>query len=288
MKKIAILAALAATVVAGASFAEVPHLGPYSYRGITEAQARELLALMVAQPDARSCWAVARASVTNGFDRLVRRKDLAAFRRDADEAIAAKGYAPPGRWWMRVSLMPKCSALARQAVGADALYPKSLAIARRLGCSVELYDIAFRGGTLEDIAAVLSEAVAFPAGCSLTTWAPAKPKIQKLALTAVKAHIRSQGRSFVTKDGVNPCEEYMTALTSALNAPRFAGLDAWFKSVGLPGVDLSRMPSEEAVAKLKEDILYGRADMSARNKAILEVCLGVEGYNAFVRQYNGE
>jgi len=288
MKKIAILAALVAAVMAaGVSFAEVPHLGPYSYKDVTEAQAREILALMLAQPDLGTCLAVARASVTNDFSRLLRRRDMAAFRHDADEALAAKGYAPANWWWL-VSLMPKCSALARQAVGADEAYPQSVAIARRLGCSLGLYETTLRGGTLDDVAAVLSEAVAFPEACSLTVWAPAKPKIQKMALLAVKAHIRSQGRSFVTKNGVNPCEEYMTGLTTALNAPRFTGLDAWFKSVGLPGVDLSRMPSEEDVAKLKNDILYGRKDMSARNKAILEVCLGVEGYNAFVREYNGE
>jgi hypothetical protein len=114
-----------------------------------------------------------------------------------------------------------------------------------------------------------------------------KRRLQKMALGAIKVHLRSQGKSFVTKNGVNPCEKYMTGLTEALNAPRFAGLDAWFKSMGLKGVDLSKMPSEEAVAKLKDDIFYGRKDMDGRAKAILEVCLGVEGYNKFVKEYNG-
>jgi hypothetical protein len=80
----------------------------------------------------------------------------------------------------------------------------------------------------------------------------------------------------------------MTDLTAALNAPRFAGLDMWLRSVGCKGVDLSKMPSEEDVAKLREDILYGRKDMTPFNKSILYVCLGVDGYNKFVKEYNGD
>ncbi len=286
MKKITVISALAATVMAmGVYSAEVPHLGPYSYTDITEAQAREVLALMVAQPDARSCWAVADASVTNfKFAALLRRSDMAAFRRDADEALAAKGY---GNYWILATTMPKCSELVRKAVGADVAYPQTVAIAKRLGVDLELYRIAQRG-TLDDFMLVLSEAVAFPARCTFPSFAAAKHAVQKTAILVVKRHIRSQGKSFVTKNGVNPCEAYMTGLTKALNAPRFAGLDAWLKSIGLKGVDLSKMPSEEEVAKLKEDILFGSKDMDTRNKAILETCLGVEGYNAFVREYNGE
>lgn len=286
MKKITIIAVIAATVMAaGVSSAEVPHLGPYSYTDITEAQAREVLALMVAQPDASSCWAVACASVIKyGFGAVLRRTDMPTFSRDADEALAAKGY---GGLWTMVTTMPKCSALGRKAIGADVAYPQTVAIAKRLGVDIELYRIA-QLGTIDDFMLVLSEAVAFPAGCSFPSFTDAKQQVQKAALKAVKRYIRSQGKSFVTKNGVNPCEEYMTGLTTALNAPRFAGLDAWLKSIGLKGVDLSKMPSEEEVAKLKEDILFGARDMDARNKAILEVCLGVEGYNAFVREYNGE
>jgi hypothetical protein len=208
-------------------------------------------------------------------------------RAELDATLAERGLAPHG-WWYAVRTWPKCSAAVAVPSGAAALYPKTLAIANRLGRDALSRDLGDYG-TLTDATDWLSEAVAFPVARSIPVdmsvfrkWA------QKAALKAVKRHLRSQGKSFVTKDGVNPCGEYMVGLTEALNAPRFAGLDEWLKSIGHKGVDLSQMPSEEEVAKLKEALLFGDRDMDARTKAILDVCLGVEGYNAFVREYNGE
>ena len=48
------------------------------------------------------------------------------------------------------------------------------------------------------------------------------------------------------------------------------------------------MPSEADVAKLREDVLMGDRDMGNYAKSVLGVCLGVDGYNEFVREYNGD
>ena len=108
-------------------------------------------------------------------------------------------------------------------------------------------------------------------------------------LAAIRRHLRSQGGSFVTKDGANPCVELMKELNAALNAPRLNGLNAWLEKVGVPArLDESQLPTEEFVAQLKEDVLNGERDMTENVAFVLKVNLGVDGYNEFVKEYNGE
>ena len=278
MKKTMILAALAAaTMTAGAK--------PLDYKTCTEQEVREVLAEALAASN--NWWICAN---TNHLWSALRQSRFDAIRLEADDALAKAGkcYAKMFAW---VGTFPKLSALARATTDADTAYAKSIAIARRLGCDISPSSfLRLSARPLDDVSELLSEAVAFPAKCT-AVWLPQdgwKKNMQKVAVKAVKKYIRSQGRSFVAKDGVNPCEAYMTALTAALNAPRFAGLDAWYKSIGLAGVDLSALPSEAEVAQLRQDVLDGTKDMDERNKTILCVCLGVDGYNAFVKEYNGD
>lgn len=114
--------------------------------------------------------------------------------------------------------------------------------------------------------------------------------IQAKAAKLVRRVIRRNGGSFVTdKDGRNPMEEHLKPLTAALNAPRFKGLNDWLAKYGVEArFDESLLPTEEAAAKLKEDVYYGDVEMTEKTKFLLQVCLGVEGYNAFVKEYNGE
>ena len=210
-------------------------------------------------------------------------------RAEVDDVLSARGYSPD-RWWSVIASYPKMARIAIAKTGADISYAKSMAIAMRLGANVDPLSFLAHGCTLEDLAAFLSESVAFPTNCSLSVWHMDNMKlsIQKRANKAIKRYLRSQGKSFVSKNGVNPCESYMTTLTTALNESRLAGLDAWYRHMGLGGVDLSSMPSEAEIEKLRQDILNGDRDMTERDKSILYVCLGVDGYNAFVREYNGE
>ena len=277
MKKLMIVANLvvAVTMTAGAA--------PLDPKTCTEQEVRAALAeVLAATNDWYACgvsnklWAV--------FN-LPRFRDV---RLEADDALAARGRHR-SYWWPLLASYPKLSAQARAAVGADTAYAKSIVIAGRLGCDLYATSILSNGGTLSDVAVYLSESAAFPDGCTAYLvdgkW---KTAMQKAAVKAIKKYIRSQGKSFVTKDGVNPCEAYATALTTALDAPRFAGLDAWYKSIGLAGVDLAALPSEAEVSQLRQDVLDGAKDMTGRVKVILYVCLGVDGYNQFVREYNGD
>jgi len=276
-------AAVAAMVAASMSAAAEP-LNPSE---CSEAELRAVIAEAFAPTNATTGSVYAHLATNGLFSSRMQSRFPAVFA-ELDATMAERGFLPHW-WWQHPVGWPKVSSRLAKATGADVAYPASYAMCARLGCALLPSSIAIHGGTLDDYATLLSEAVAFPAKCSLPSAqiAQFRSNIQKAALPAVRRHIRQSGRSFVSKDGVNPCEEYMTGLTAALNAPRFAGLDAWLKSIGYKGVDLSKMPSEEEVAKLKDAVFYGDQLMNDRTKAILDVCLGVEGYNSFVREYNG-
>lgn len=278
MKKTLMVLAVAAAAM---TVSAVDKLDP---KTCTEAQVHAALAESLAASN--NWW---RCGASNNLWIVLCKPNFHSIRAEADEALSEKGLTA-NRWWGFVSTYPKMSELARKRVGADAAYPKSIAIAKRLNTNIDICNFFIAGGSFDDVAVLLSEIVAFPETCAYNVKAleVGKKYMQKYAVKAVKKYIRSQGKSFVTKDGVNPCETYMTGLTEALNAPRFNGLDAWYKSIGLAGVDLSALPSAADVVKLKQEVLDGEKEMTERNKAILYVCLGVDGYNAFVREYNGD
>ena len=115
-----------------------------------------------------------------------------------------------------------------------------------------------------------------------------KKTIQRECVPAVRKYLRSQGKSFVTKDGVNPQQEYMDELTNILNGPRFAGLEAFLAKIGLnEKAGLDYFPDDAAIAAIKEDIFSGAKAFGPSAGTLLYV-LGVEEYNRFVKQYNGE
>lgn len=116
-----------------------------------------------------------------------------------------------------------------------------------------------------------------------------KYEIQKRSVKQVKKYLRSQGKSFVTKNGVNPCSDLMQELNTALNAPLFNGLNDFFLKIGLTcKIDTTILPTADEIAKLREDCLFGEKDLTYENKDLLIFGLGVDGYNQFVKEYNGE
>ena len=116
-----------------------------------------------------------------------------------------------------------------------------------------------------------------------------KYEIQKRSVKQVKKYLRSQGKSFVTKNGVNPCSDLMQELNTALNAPLFNGLNDFFLKIGLTcKIDTTILPTADEIAKLREDCLFGEKDLTNENKNLLIFGLGVNGYNQFVKEYNGE
>lgn len=266
-------------------------VGPYDWRVATEAQYREVLDWMLAQTNELNVWLASQTAFTNRSWHVVSlRPDLNDLRLESDTALAARGY---GAWWSQLYTFPRLSANSRARYGIDAMVPISLATAAKYGTDINAGQLQRRGATAGELAAVLGELVSMTAtqkvaGVWMHDIVGYKKAIQAAAAKNVKRALRMRGVSFVTKDGVNPCESYMTRLTEALNAPRFTGLNEWLADLGVEGrMDLSGLPTEAEVAKLVEDIMYGERNLGGKDKVILYVCLGVDGYNKFVKEYNG-
>ena len=123
----------------------------------------------------------------------------------------------------------------------------------------------------------------------IDSFAAVKTYIQKDAVKIVKKWLRRQGKSFVTKDGINPCADKMEDLNVALNAPRLMGLNQWFADMGVQcTIDISTLPTPSEIESIKSAVLEGETDLTDSIKIDLYLCLGVDGYNQFVRAYNGE
>lgn len=117
-----------------------------------------------------------------------------------------------------------------------------------------------------------------------------KSAILKKAVTPTKKQLRSEGKTFVAKDGKNPVQDRLDALTKALDSARMENVSNAFASCGIKfTVEPEKiLPSFDEVEKLRQDIYEGSVDFTAHNKAILLVGLGVTGYNEFVKKYNGD
>lgn len=104
----------------------------------------------------------------------------------------------------------------------------------------------------------------------------------------VKRILRTRGKSFVVQpDGSNPVQEALDTLSTALNAPRMAGLKEWvaewypeYKWVE------PHWATAEDLAKVTDDVYYGRVEFSDYLKMVLCANMGVEEYNKFVERYN--
>ena len=181
-----------------------------------------------------------------------------------------------------------------EAGDRESVIPALLKQAREKSLHVNAYTVADRAST-DELVALLNEAFALADGKTNPEYRyhvvrHISTELQKKTQRKVRAYLRGQGKSFVTKDGVNPCATVMAELVAALNAPRLNGVNEWLEKVGATDgrIDVSKLPTDEEVAQLKEDILNGDKDMNVDYEFILKVCLGVEGYNSFVREFNGE
>lgn len=177
--------------------------------------------------------------------------------------------------WKNRGISPDASAFAACAV--------------RLNSNAQPYALLNRGATMDELVNCLSEICSTNSPfMGVTVKTSLCAAIQKAGVRLVKRHLRDLGESFVADGGKNPCAPYMEELNAALNAPRFNGLNEWLAKMGVEArLDASRLPSEAEVNALKDRIYYGECDMNDRRKYILHTCLGVDGYNAFVKQYNG-
>ena len=85
--------------------------------------------------------------------------------------------------------------------------------------------------------------------------------------------------------------EVLDALAEELNAPRFGRAGEILAEIGIETeweFAQSRMMTDEEVAEIRAKLLGGEIPFSGLLQGRLCVVLGVEGYNAFVREYNGK
>jgi hypothetical protein len=133
---------------------------------------------------------------------------------------------------------------------------------------------------------------------SLTMVAQHKNIVKDEAVKLARRKLFSQGKSFVPgKDGRNPLEPLVQPVITALNAPACAGLLEAMESLGMDATNGGVLPPVEAAyrqeaGKLAELTRKTRNEVIAedapRAQARLLLLLGVEGYNAFVKQFNAQ
>ena len=110
------------------------------------------------------------------------------------------------------------------------------------------------------------------------------------AIRPTRRWIRAQGDSFVGKEGAKRVKGVLDALAAELNAPRFGKAGEILSKLGVEvewEAVQSRIPSDAEVAEIKALILDGAIPFTPELQNRLCVALGVDGYNAFVREYNG-
>jgi hypothetical protein len=280
MKRIVVAAVAVVVAVCGLAVERL------NWQTASEAQYRAVLEEMLAQTDNAQIGAIARDTA---FWNIAYRSDLSELRFEADAALADKGYYG---FWDRCQTWPKLSQLNTRRYAAEVHVPRLLALSKKYTCDANAGALHGAGCQPDEMAVCLGECASnfsnaiFCCHRAVDAW---KNVIQKAAVKGIKRKLREQGRSFVTKNGISPVEVYLTRLNTALNAPRFAGLNEWLADLGyVERIDLSSLPSEKEVSTLKEAVLFGDSPFNASTKNLLYVCLGVDGYNAFVKEYNGD
>ena len=105
----------------------------------------------------------------------------------------------------------------------------------------------------------------------------------------IKRKMREKGLSFVAKDGKNPIQDEVDALSAAFNAPRHAGVKEWFAKwyPEYTWID-SAQDTDAEVAAYKDAVFNGETAFDKIAQSKLRFYLGVEEYNRFVKRYNGE
>lgn len=257
----------------------------------TAEEYRSIAAQMIAAQDNKDRAAIAQS---NQFWRITWRKDLADTRLELDSALADVGFCDRAMIAYYNIKWPRLSAIERSARGIDRVMPVTCRMAEKYNSDMLAVFLTKNITSIDDYVLCMDECLRVFITCDNASLACDndiqlyKTGLQRMAERAVRRMLRHSGKSFVTKDGVNPCAVYMERLNAALNAPRLEGLSDWLSEVGVATVDLSYLPSVSKVEELKESILDGDVQMNEKNRRTLLICLGVDAYNAFVREYNGE
>ena len=295
MKKLMVIA-----IFTAAAFAAMAEVKPLDGRTCTAEEVSQAVEAVLAATNAVDAgqvgsqyklWEAGRTCSWRG------RSELAEVFADADRRIAAKFDGQFGSSTANIS-WPLCTAAKcrRYYAPLDEVWPEARALWRKY--SRDVLSMGLHGAaTFDENIVILNEKIkVLYTATNLPRWGVStheigyvKKSIQRKAEAIIKRGLRKRGRSFVTKDGVNPCEEQMQSLTTALNAPNFDGLNQWLEYMGIAArLDTSHFLPESEVSALKDAVMYGDKAMDGRTMSMLLVALGVDGYNAFVKEYNGD
>ena len=121
--------------------------------------------------------------------------------------------------------------------------------------------------------------------------ASARNAILSAAVIPTRRMIRSEGGSFVGKEGAKLVKESLDALASELNAPRFGKAGEILAKIGMDvewEFIQSQILGDAEVAEIRTKLLDGEIPFSWDLQYKLCIALGVEAYNAFVKEYNGK
>ena len=118
----------------------------------------------------------------------------------------------------------------------------------------------------------------------------ARNAILAAAIVPTRRTIRAEGGSFVGKEGAKRVKARLDALAAELNAPRFGKAGKLLAEIGMDvewEFIQDHILGEREVAEIRTKLLDGEIafDRALQNK--LCIALGVEAYNAFVKEYNG-
>lgn len=284
--------AIAITSAVAVAETKTPEYPVLDYKTATEAQYRDVFRLILENPT--NSYTISKATK---FNEIMRRKDFSDFINEVDSTLAERSFnghplAIYGINWS-CGLFPK---YGKKVLISSDLYDKFTysydCMTRKRIPTLYTSRLIYYGVDIDDLIRILGEQITFPSERVFVRkeWIiDLKKAIQQLASKSIKRKLREQGKSFVTKDGVNPCEEYLTRLNVALDAPRFAGLNAWLEELGFEArIDETKLLSEETITDLKQKIFYGEKNNTPFTEVVLLTYLGVEGYNQFVKEYNGD
>ena len=111
------------------------------------------------------------------------------------------------------------------------------------------------------------------------------------AVVPARRYVRAQGGTFVGKDGAKKVKAILDGLAAELNAPRFGKAGELLAKLGIEvewEFIQSRLLGDREVSDVRTKLLDGEIAFSGSLQNKLCIALGVEGYNAFVKEYNGD
>ena len=211
--------------------------------------------------------------------------DPAAFRTTLE--AAAKALSTEGVIRSYQSVPRGCTLTDRAALASTECFSERVKDNMLAVCG---YDVANAGLGLTAKEAGYAE-FALQSACSGSmSPANARNAVLSAAIVPVRKAIRADGGSFVGKEGAKLVKDRLDALAAELNAPRFGKAGKLLAEIGIEvewEFIQSRILADAEVGKLKTRLMDGEIPFDGALQNKLCVALGVEAYNAFVKEYNG-